>query len=100
MKALFFVAALVLSGCAIDKEWMRTGVRSEECAEIKLAMRSITKSPVRECHRSDTGPRWKCLVYTEDLKAYEGTKIKGKWYFTEVVILSDDNADDLTIRWS
>jgi len=92
MRLLIVAAALIeFVGCSADKELMRTGVTAAESAEIRLAIRKVTKSPVKECFRGSAEPQWECTVVTEDGMAYGATKIHGRWYFRSVVIVADLN---------
>lgn len=94
LRALRVVAAGVaitaFCGCAdfIDR-YFPPPVRPEEIAEIKVAIRKITRSPVISCTRSsDSDGRGPVLVTTQDYKTYRTTKWKGKWYFHEVFIVA------------
>ena len=83
------VVVLALAGCAnIDKEYLRSGVRTEQLAEIRVALRYVTKSPLIQWeHGYDDAPNV-VRVYTADLKSYRATKVRGKWYFEEFVTLA------------
>jgi hypothetical protein len=92
---------VVLSGCSagfVDR-YFPPLVRSEEIAEIKVAIRKITRSPVILCTRgSESEGRGEIIVTTQDYKNYSATKWRGKWYFHEVVIMA--SSSHLTRRWS
>ena len=87
-------------GCAgfVDR-YFPPLIRPEEIAEIKVAIRKITSSPVKYCTRpsDDSGPRPEIYVWTEDGKSYR-CEIRGKWYFHEVVLVG--SLPHLTVRWS
>ena len=92
---------VLLSGCSagfVDR-YFPPLVRPEEIAEIKVAIRKITRSSVIYCTRPDiSGGRGKVYVTTEDHKSYSAIKWRGKWYFHEVVIMA--SSPHLTMRWS
>jgi hypothetical protein len=85
------IAIVVSSGCStqfVDR-YFPPLVRPEEVAEIKVAIRKITRSPVMYCKRlSESDGRGEITVTTEDGKSYLATKWRGKWYFHEVVIMA------------
>jgi hypothetical protein len=89
-RALVVVAtAAILCGCAaIADRYFPPLVRPEECAEIKIAIRKVTSSPVRDCSRpfDSAGPTGKIIVWTADGKTYRAEKVGRKWHFHEVVI--------------
>ena len=90
----------VLCACGtLEERYWQTGVRPEEWAEIKTAIRSITSSPVTFCSRSPHDPCVAVLVWTADNHSYEARKVRGKWQFTEVVIVLE-SANHLTNRSS
>jgi hypothetical protein len=94
------VAMTAFSGCAdfIDR-YFPPPVQAEEIAEIKVAIRKITGSPVISCTRSsDSDGRGPVIVTTQDYKTYRATKWKGKWYFHEVFIVA--SSPHLSMRWS
>jgi hypothetical protein len=96
------IASVVLSGCSagfVDR-YFPPLIRPEEIAEIKVAIRKITSSPVKYCTRptQDSIPRPEVYVFTEDGKSYSAVKIRGKWYFREAVIVA--SSPHLTMRWS
>ena len=95
------IAIVAFSGCSagfIDR-YFPPPVLPEEIAEIKVAIRKITRSPVISCFRpGDSEGRAPILVITQDYKSYSATKWKGKWYFHEVFITA--SWPHLTMRWS
>jgi hypothetical protein len=96
------VVMVVLSGCSagfVDR-YFPPLIRPEEIAEIKVAIRKITPSPVKYCTRptQDSVPRPEIYVFTEDGKSYSAVKIRGKWYFRVAVIVA--SSSHLTMRWS
>ncbi|MEY2536855.1 MAG: hypothetical protein QOG67_595 [Verrucomicrobiota bacterium] len=94
----WLAAAVLLSGCTIDKGRLFTGVPTQEQAEIRVAIRAVTKSPVTGFSRRDDAPRNFCYVYTADRKTWRAIKFHGKWYFEEAIIVL--NPIDLTRRFS
>jgi hypothetical protein len=84
---VFVVAVVLLSSCAVDKGWLLTGVRTEDQAEIKVAIRSVTHSPVTGFSRNDDWPATRCHVITADGKIYIAERIHGKWHFEEATIV-------------
>jgi uncharacterized lipoprotein YmbA len=94
MRLLSTVAAVCLSACAaqpIENQYSRTGVRAEEWAEIRVAIRSITSSPVTYCSRvPEPKPAYQLdeiTVSTADGKNYSARKYRGKWHFHEVIVV-------------
>jgi hypothetical protein len=84
------ITLALLCGCAgfVDR-YFPPLVRPEEIAEIKVAIRKITRSPVILCVRPiDSQGRGEVTVTTQDYKSYSATKFHGKWYFHEVVIVT------------
>jgi hypothetical protein len=78
----------MLAACgSIEDQYWSTGVRREEWAEIRSAIRAITPSPVTSCSRSPDDRSGQVLVWTADHKSYEAQKINGSWHFKEVVII-------------
>lgn len=90
--------AVILTGCAIDKGLLLGGARSADQAEIRIAIRSVTQSPVKGFGRTDVSPPNLCYVYTADGKTWRAIKFHGKWYFEEAIIVL--NPIDLYGRWS
>jgi hypothetical protein len=79
----------LLTACgSIDREWLFTGVRSEQLAEIKVAIRSVTSSPLTSWGRGDNDPPNEVILATADHKTYRARKVRGKWYIVEVVIVT------------
>jgi hypothetical protein len=83
--------ALVLFGCIgvpIERQWWSTGVRPEEWAEIRAAMREYTSAPVTLCARTtDQRGEGRVMVTTEDhgdYKHYWALKVNGKWQITAI----------------
>jgi hypothetical protein len=99
--SVFGVVIAVLSGCSTEfvDRYFPPPVRPEEIAEIKVAIRKITRSPVVSWMRgSEPGGHGEVYVTTEDHKSYSAVKWRGKWYFHEVVIMA--SSPHLTMRWS
>ena len=95
-----FAAIEVLCACGtLEERYWQTGVHPEEWAEIRTGIRSITSSPVTFCSRSPHDPSVAVLVWTADNHSYEARKVRGKWQFTEVVIVLE-SANHVTNRWS
>jgi hypothetical protein len=95
------VVVALLPGCstAFVDRYFPPLVRSEEIAEIKVAIRKITRSPVISCTRGfGSEGRGEIIVVTQDYKNYLATKWRGKWYFHEVVVMA--SSPHLTMRWS
>jgi hypothetical protein len=95
------IAIAAFSGCSagfIDRHFPPP-VLPEEIAEIKVAIRKITRSPVVSWFRPDASEgRGPIYVSTQDHKSFKATKWRGKWYFDEVVIMA--STPHLTMRWS
>jgi hypothetical protein len=97
MKSVIVVASVAtfcLCDCAvqpIENQYGRTGVRPEEWAEIRVAIHSITSSPVTYCSRvPEPKPAYQLdeiTVDTADGKHYWARKIRGKWQFHEVIVV-------------
>lgn len=88
------VAAFCLCNCAalsFENRYGQTGARAEEWAEVRVAIRNITSSPVVLCSRvTEPKPAYQLdeiTVSTADGKHYSARKIRGKWQFHEVVIV-------------
>src|SRR5438874_2485857 len=88
------MAAFYLCGCTvqpIENQYRTTHVRPEEWAEIRVAIHSITSSPVTYCSRvPEPKPAYQLdeiTVDTADGKHYSARKIRGKWQFHEVIVL-------------
>jgi hypothetical protein len=95
------VVIVVFSGCSTEfvDRYFPPSVHSEEVAEIKVAIRKITRSPVMYCTRAENSEgRGEVYVTTQDHKSYSAIKWRGKWYFHEVVIMA--SSPHLTMRWS
>jgi hypothetical protein len=97
---LAIVAAVaMLPACAIDKGWLLSGVKTADQAEIRLAIRSITNSPVTDFSRHDDDPPNRCLVWTADGKVYGARKVNGKWYFwPEIIVMLRDNRSNQALQ--
>ena len=94
------VSIVFLSGCAdfIDR-YFPPLVQPEEIAEIKVAIRKVTRSPVTFCTRPiDSAGRGPIIVWTADKKTYNAQKFRGKWYIHEVILVG--SSLHLTRRWS
>ena len=82
------VAVGLLCGCAsIDSgEHIEKEVHGQQLEEIKIAIRKVTRSPVRGCTTAFQRPN-AFIVWTTDGKSYTATKAGSRWHFTEVVVL-------------
>jgi hypothetical protein len=94
------VTIILLSGCAgFSDRYFPPLVRPEEIAEIKVAIRKLTRSPVTFCTRPiDSQGRGPIIVWTAAGKTYNAQKFRGKWYIHEVIIVG--SSPHLTRRWS
>src|ERR1700730_16699641 len=86
LACLAAIAVLCACGTLEERYW-QTGVRPEEWAEMRTAIRRVTSSPVTFCSRSPHDPSVAVLVWTADNHSYEARKVRGKWQFTEGVIV-------------
>ena len=96
----FAVSVSLLCGCAgfIDR-YFPPLVSAQEIAEITVAIRKVTRSPIILCTRPiDSQSRGPIYVTTAEHKDYTAIKWRGKWYFHEVVIVG--SSPHLTMRWS
>jgi hypothetical protein len=89
------VAVTVLGGCVTTPS-DHAGVRPEELAEIKVAIRKVTSSPVKSCTRlfDDSGPRNEVYVWTEDGQSYSAVKIRGQWHIRLTLIVESVNTSN------
>jgi hypothetical protein len=80
---------MVLSSCAhIDGEYVRSGIHTDELAEIRVALRAITSSPLKEWSRLDTYAANEAFLTTADRRTYWATKTRGKWHIEEVTFFT------------
>jgi hypothetical protein len=94
------VTVILLSGCThfIDRVFPPL-VAPEEIAEIKVAIRKVTRSPVTFCTRPiDSAGLGPIIVWTADKKTYNAQKTRGKWYIHEIILVG--SSPHLTMRWS
>ena len=86
-----FASVALLCACAsgpIETQYWKTLVRPEEWAEIRLAIRKVTPSPVTLCSRDiDSRGQGEVTVWTDDDKTYEARKVGETWYFREVLLI-------------
>ena len=93
-------AVVMLIGCAVDKGRLLTGVSTADQADIRVAIRSVTNSPVKSFSRHDDDPPNYCLVWTVDGKVWGARKVRGKWHFWPELIVWRGTVKDLTSRCS
>ena len=91
-RSLMILACVaLLCACAsgpIETQYWKTLVRPEEWAEIRLAIRRVTPSPVTLCSRDiDSRGHGEITVWTEDNKTYKARKVRGTWYFEDVLLI-------------
>jgi len=90
-RIIIAVVAAALCGCSTgppDTQYGKTGVRLEECTEIRAAIQKVTSSPVIGCSRPIDSPgRGPVTVSTQDGKSYRASKINSKWHFDEVFVI-------------
>jgi hypothetical protein len=88
-RHIVLLAALsALFGCASTSS-DHSGLPQEEFAELKVAIRKVTSSPVKYCSRvfDEYDRPVAVYVWTEDGKSYSAVKTRGKWYFREAVFV-------------
>jgi uncharacterized protein YceK len=93
--ALLSIIAL-LSGCGTVFESTWTHVDPQDKAEIKVALREVTNSPIVSW--CEPYSRTELCFVTKDGTMYRAEKIGHKWRFTKPVIVAIPA--HLTRRWS
>jgi hypothetical protein len=83
------MAAMLITACGTleDNSWL-SGVPREQALEIKTAIRRITSSPITSYSHLTTDPPNTVHISTADGENYIARKIRGKWDFEPVVIIT------------
>jgi len=94
-------AAALLNACgAIDADWLWTGVRAKDKADIRAALNSVTSSPITWWSQPAADHPEIVNFSTKDGKHYSAEKIRGKWHIEEATIVGVASSNDLTRRCS
>jgi hypothetical protein len=95
---VWLAASTALSSCAVDSGLFWTGVPNDVQAEIRLAMRSVTTSPVDGIQHNADWPPNEYLVATKDGKYWHARKWRGHWSFKEAVIVVDTQRSNQSMK--